>query len=412
MSQPSHTPPHRAELFLDTVSEDQLEAFERAVTLGFHSDYHGDEWEAERKVYEPGRWFGFRSGERWVTSALSMARRMAVPGGTLDVAAVTAVTVAPAFRRRRLLTQMMRHQLTTISEPVALLFATESVIYGRFGYGGLTRQLRLSGKTRELGFLPEVDLGPGSVDEVTLEQYRALAAPLRAAILPDRPGHLERTEDWWASVLNDPERWRNGASARRYVLHFAGDGTPDGFACFRTKRADDGREVQIEELDASNPQSYAALWRWLLDLDLVRTVTRHSAPVDDPIHELLANPRMIKTELTDAAYARIVDVPAALQARTYSVDLDLVLEVVDQFLPDAGGRFRLQGGADGATVTRTDRSPDVTLTARQLAISYLGGTPATAFARAGLIEEHTPGALRTVTAGFGSDRAPFCPDFF
>lgn len=410
------TPPHHAELTLESVAEDQIEAFERAVTLGFHSDYHGDEWEAERKSFQASRWFGFRSGERWVTSALSVPRRLTVPGGTVDIAAVTAVTVAPAFRRRGLLTQMMRHQLTMISEPVALLFATESLIYGRFGYGGVTRQLRLSGRTPELGFLAEVDLGPGSVDEVSLDQYREVVPPLRASIVPDRPGHLERDDIWWSAVLADPERWRNGASARRFALHFSGDGTPDGFVSFRTKRessiTDRGREVQVEEIDATNPQAYAALWRWVLDLDLVRAVSRHNAPVDDPLHQLLADPRMIKTELTDAAYARIVDVPAALQARRYSADLDLVMEVVDRFLPDSGGRFRLRAGQEGAFVTRTDHSPDLTLTARQLAAIYLGGTPATAFARAGLIEEHTPGAVRSVTRGFTSDPAPFCPDFF
>lgn len=416
MSQPSRTPPHRAELALQTVDKDQIEAFERAVTLGFHSDYHGDEWEAERNTYEPGRWFGFRSGDRWVTTALSSPRRMAVPGGTLDVAAVTAVTVAPAFRRRGLLTRMMQHQLTTISEPVALLFATESLIYGRFGYGGVTRQLRLSGRTRDLGFLPEVDLGAGSVDEVGVEEYRAAVEPLRASMFPDRPGHLVRDDPWWSAVLADPDRWRNGASARRYALHLTDDGTADGFAAFRIKRessiVDYGREVQVEEIDATSPQAYASLWRWLLDLDLVRAVRRPNAPVDEMLHHLVADPRMIKTELTDAAYARIVDVPAALEARGYGADLDLVIEIVDRFLPESGGRFRLQAGEDGSTVTRTEHSPDLTMTARQLAAIYLGGTPATAFARAGLLDEHTPGAVRRVTAGFSSERAPFCPDFF
>ncbi|QGN33466.1 GNAT family N-acetyltransferase [Microlunatus sp. Gsoil 973] len=410
------TPPHHAELTLETVVSDQIESFERAVTLGFHSDYHGDEWEHDRKAYQEGRWFGFRSGDRWVSSALSSSRRMVVPGGTVDVAAVTAVTVAPGFRRRGLLTQMMRHQLTTISEPVALLFATESLIYGRFGYGGVTRQLRLSGRTRELQFLPEVDLGDGSVDEVSVDQYRMLVPGLRSSFLPDRPAHLERDDIWWESVLADPERWRDGASSRRFAVHFAVDGTADGFAAFRTKRqssiVDHGREVQVEELDAGNSQAYAALWRWLLDLDLVRAVSRPNAPVDEPLHQLLADQRMIKTELTDAAYARIVDVPAALQARTYSDDLDLVIQIVDRFLPDAGGRFRIQAGVDGATVARTDDAPDLTLSARQLAAGYLGGTPFSAFARAGLVEEHTPGAVRAATSAFRSDRAPFCPDFF
>lgn len=411
-----HTPPHQAELTLQPVAEDEVEAFQRAVTRGFHSDFHEDDWAAERREFEPGRWFGFRSGDRWVSTALSFGRRLSVPGGSVDVAGVTAVTVAPAFRRRGLLTQMMRHQLTTITEPIAMLYATESLIYGRFGYGSLTRQLRLSGKTRELDFLPEVDLGPGSVDEVGLDHYRAAVEPLRASMISTRPGHLDRNNVWWDNVLADPERWRNGATSRRFALHFADDGTPDGYASFRTKRessiTDYGQEVQVHEVDATSPQAYAALWRWLLDLDLVRAFIRGSAPVDDPLHQLVANPRMIKTELSDAAYARIVDVQAALAARTYARDLDLVIEVVDAFLPDCGGRFRLQGGPDGANVTRTDHSPDLTLSARQLAGLYLGGIPATEFARAGLLQAHKPGVVQLITSGFVSDPAPYCPDFF
>jgi predicted acetyltransferase len=410
------TPPHHAELTLRTVAPDEIESFERAVTLGFHSDYHGDEWESDRKAYQEERWFGFRSGDRWVTSTLSSARKMVVPGGTVDIAAVTAVTVAPAFRRRGLLTRMMQHQLTTVTEPVALLFASESVIYGRFGYGAATHQLRLTGRTRELDFLPEVDLGDGSVDEISLDQYKLLAPQLRASVLSERPAHLERDEAWWDSVLADPERWRDGASSRRFALHFAADGTPDGFAAFRTKRqssiVDRGQEVRVEEIDATNPRAYAALWRWLLDLDLVRAVSRPNAPVDEPLRQLVADQRGVKTELTDGAYARIIDVPAALQARSYADDLDLVIEVADKFLPDSGGRFRIQAGTDGATVTRTDHTPDLALTARQLAAGYLGGTPFSAFARAGLLEEHSPGAVRALTSAFRSDRAPFCPDFF
>lgn len=410
-----HTPPHLAELALRTVAGDEFGSFERAVSLGFHSDYHEEDWAAERKAYLLDRCFGFRSGERWVSTALSFPRRLSVPGGTIDVAGVTAVTVAPAFRRRGLLTRMMRHQLTTISEPIAMLYASESLIYGRFGYGGLTRQLQLSGKTGELDFLPEVDLGPGSVDEVDLDQYRAAVQPLRASMIADRPGHLERDDIWWEAVLNDPERWRNGASARRYALHFAADGTPDGYAAFRTKRDSsiaDGREVHVHEIDATTPQAYAALWRWLLDLDLVRAIIRYSAPVDDPLLLLVADHRRVKTEQSDAAYARIIDVPAALAARTYQRDLELVIEVVDAFLPDSGGRFRLQAGTDGATATRTDHSPDLTMSARQLAAIYLGGTPATALARAGLLTEHTPGTGQLVTSGFRTDPEPYCPDFF
>ena len=62
-----------------------------------------------------------------------------MPGGAaVPTAAVTVVTVHPPYRRRGLLTAMMAHQLEQVAkrgEPLAALWASESLIYGRFGYG-------------------------------------------------------------------------------------------------------------------------------------------------------------------------------------------------------------------------------------------------------------------------------------
>ena len=55
-------------------------------------------------------------------------------------------------------------------------------------------------------------------------------------------------------------------------------------------------------------------------------------------------------------WARVLDVPAALSARRYAVELDVVLDVHDPFL-DRGGRFRLRGGPDGAECDRVDAAP-------------------------------------------------------
>ena len=51
---------------------------------------------------------------------------------------VSNVEVQPTHTRRSIMTQMLCHQINGIhgrGEPLTALFATESVIYGRFGYG-------------------------------------------------------------------------------------------------------------------------------------------------------------------------------------------------------------------------------------------------------------------------------------
>jgi predicted acetyltransferase len=107
----------------------------------------------------------------------------------------------------------------------------------------------------------------------------------------------------------------------------------------------------VDEIDATEPTAYAALWRFLLDLDLIRSYARHNAPVDEPLRYLVANPGTIKTNLSDGTHARLVDVPAALEARTYAAEIDVALGVRDPLLPHNNRTFRLQGGPEGATVT-------------------------------------------------------------
>jgi predicted acetyltransferase len=170
--------------------------------------------------------------------------------------------------------------------------------------------------------------------------------------------------------------------------------------------------VQVSEIDATEPKAYAGLWRFLLDLDLVRSFGRHDAPVDEPLRYLLLNPRTIKSELSDGTHLRLVDVRKALEARTYAAEIDVVLGVRDALLPHNHGTLRLQAGPDGASVSTAGRRPDVSLDVRDLAAIYLGGTPLTALHTAGLVQQRTPGSVAAVAAAFSTPRPPYCPDYF
>lgn len=399
------TAPHLANLQLTYATAERTEEFLTAVLRGFYDDYVAELRGPGRAVFEPERNFGFTVDGRWVSTCGAFSRRLTVPGGQVDVAAVSFVTVNPSYRRRGLLRQMMTHQLSDIArrgaEPVAYLWASEAAIYGRFGYGETGPKLRLSGRTRSTGFRPDVHLGGGSVGEVEPAAFRSVAAGLHAGWLSDRPGALGRTERWWDWALHDPEPWRDGFSARRFALHYAVDGRPDGYLSFQVKDRDGAEvEVRVVELDATDPAAYAALWRFVLDLDLVDTYVRGAAPVEDPLRHLLADNRQVRTELGDGTYARIIDLPRALEARRYAVDVDVVIEVLDTLLPANAGAFRLQGGPDGASVTRVEQQPDLTLDVRELGAIYLGGVPLGLLQRAGLVAEHTPGSTAAITAAF------------
>ena len=109
---------------------------------------------------------------------------------------------------------------------------------------------------------------------------------------------------------------------------------------------------------------------------------------------------------------RIVDVAAALGARTYGADDALVLELVDDFRPELSGTWLLDGGPDGATCTRTDRSADLRLSAPDLGALYLGGVPVSTLAAAGRVHELTTGAIARGDRFFLTHPSPWCTTHF
>jgi predicted acetyltransferase len=415
------TAPHLAQRDLVYATPERTDEFFAAGMRGFHDDYVADRWAPMHKVFEPERSFGFQVDGRWISTCGAYSRKLTVPGGSMPVAAVTLVTVQPSYRRKGLLTEMMKHQLDDVhqrgEESVALLWASESAIYGRFGYGQACPQVRLSGKTKTTGFRRDVDLGSGSVGEVERDQAIPIIKRLHQNLLPRRVGALDRKHPWWVVKWHDPEQSRHGSSAYRFALHYNHRGQPDGYVAFRVKNdwSESGAEVSVDELDADNAVARGALWRFVLDLDLVRRFVRQNAPLDDSVRYLVADLRSVKAEDQDGTYARLVDVPRALEARRYLADLDVTIRIEDPLLTYNTGTIRLETSRDGAAVTRVTRGrrrPDLTLDVRDLGAIYLGGTSLAALARAGLVTERTQGAAAAMSAAFGWSQPPFCPDFF
>jgi predicted acetyltransferase len=416
------TAPHLVEPQLKHMTDATFKEFHAAISRGFQEEPRPQTLELDRQIFENKRMFGFKVGRRWVSTCGDFARRLTVPGGAdVPTAAVTVVTVHPPYRRRGLLTAMMRHQLEQVAErgePLAALWASESLIYGRFGYGPATSRAVLSGTNRRLGFLPGVGT-TGSVDEVSRKEFLAVAPGLHQAMRPERPGTMVRDEHVWEFAVFDMEFARRGSSEIRYVLHYDENGDADGFATYRFKEKFDEEpegEVRIKEVWAEEPAAYASLWRYLLDLDLARTFSLWASPVDEPLRHLVTDARAVGTSITDNLYLRVVDVVAALAARKYAAGVDLVIEIDDPVLPGNSGRYRIvtDGDPSGSTaeVTRVTTDADVSMGILELGTIYLGGVPLTDLHRVRRVTEHTPGATRRRSRRPRRHRAPWCPDMF
>ncbi|MFK0219947.1 GNAT family N-acetyltransferase [Streptomyces vinaceus] len=378
----------------------------------------------ERELYEsltePGRSLGVWDGGDCVGSAGAFSFRLSVPGGALVPAAgVTMVGVAPTHRRRGVLTSMMRRQLDDVragGEPIAVLTASEAAIYGRFGYGIATYALSLTVDTTRV----RLTVPPGT-DEVRLrlvDPEKALpeCEQVYAELVSRRPGMPARQPGWERLSLLDPESMREGASPLKCVVAERADGEVAGYARYRVKPVyDNGWEgkVEVADLDALDPAATAALWRYLFEIDLTATVRAGRRPADDPLLHLVSDVRRSRPNVRDSLHLRLVDLPAALEAREYAAPLDVVMEVEDAFCPWNEGRWRLVATAGGpVSCTRTADPADLELSVRELGAAYLGGVTLTSLAEAGRVRELRPGALTAASRAFAWDVAPWLPHGF
>ncbi len=378
-----------------------------------------DERELWRKLTECERSLAIWDAGEVVGTAGAFSFRVTVPGGAaVPAAGVTMVSVQPTHRRRGLLTAMMRRQLDDVhalGEPLAVLTASEPAIYGRFGYGNGVQQLRLDIDTARVRVaLPE------GAERVRLRLVRPQEAveaceEVYARRVPLRPGMVARQPGWEFLPLLENGLRAEGFGELLCVLAER-DGRTVGFARYTVKPAWEmagaAGMVQLRDLEALDPPAYAALWDYLFGIDLTSGLKAWNRPVDDPLLHLVSDVRRCLPAPRDGMHVRLVDVGAALAARAYAAEVDVVLDVADAFCPWNAGRWRLSGGPGGARCERTTDPADLAIGVRELGTAYLGGHTLRAIADAGGVRELRPGALAAASRAFAWDVAPWLPHGF
>jgi predicted acetyltransferase len=196
-------------------------------------------------------------------------------------------------------------------------------------------------------------------------------------------------------------------------VHFGAGGEPDGYASYRVKESWErwlpNNSLIAVELVAEKSEVRERLFRALLSMDLIRTVTLRLAPVDGPLRWLLGDLRQLRTNfVADELWLRLLDVPRALAARSYNMPGRLVIDLQDQLFPVKSGRYLLETEGDGrAEVSPTQEPEDVALDASALGSAYLGGVSFETLRQAGRLEERRPGACRRADLMFREEPPPF-----
>lgn len=410
---------------VNPVPVDEVGPWLRAMATTFMQDTRAPDVQqgADRltRRWDPQRSWGVRHRGRWVATLRTEPRRLTVPGPPgampeVQVDALTNVTVSATHRRQGLMSQMLEDSLRRARErgdTLSVLIAAEWPIYGRFGYAPATLTADYILHRYQPGARCRGDLG--AIRQVELDEVARVAPALFDRARLAWPGQMNRDSGWWERSLGLDGATADNLAPNWFVhegedidglLGWSPAGSPSLVAA--------EQQVDVQMLFTTSQTAYRNLWAYLTGIDLIDQIRLGVRPIEEPVRWLLENPRaLVETRRVDFLWVRILDVPAALRARSYPITGELVLEVSD---PEphgfAAGRYRLSSGPEGAECERTDAEPDVWIGQRALASAYLGGFRLFELHEAGMVRELRSGGLARADLLFSWPRVPWNATWF
>ncbi len=391
------------------ITEDENLAFRAALMSVFGMgdpavDTVGHE--RHRALVAPGRaWAAFDRGTI-VATAATFDFTLTVPGGAIEMAGLTQVTVRPTHRRRGILRALIELHLAEARArrvPLSGLWASEASIYGRFGYGVAAE----SEDTALSSVVLEAPAGDGDELEPLVEAAPEVLKGVYEAVRAARPGMITRTPAWWTYRRFMERPGPPPSSPRRFVLARRG-GAATGYVSYRQRLGwEEGvaaGTAEIEELVAVDARAERTLLRFICEIDLFRKVSWWNMPTDSLLPWLVTDPRRVRRRRVDTLWLRPDDLEAVLAARRYPADGALRLEVEGRALElrveDGFGRCHEGGGA-----------PQLRLGRAQVGNLVLGAFAPSLLARAGLVSGE-PAALALADRMFAWPVAPWIAEVF
>ncbi|MDO5092216.1 MAG: GNAT family N-acetyltransferase [Propionibacteriaceae bacterium] len=394
--------------------------FARASWRGFNSEPPGDDWLAhqitldleqgsvQRTAHAPALPGGeptevpVATWEEWVGS-------LNIGGSLVDVLQISAVTVAAPHRRQGILRRFMGDSLidaATAGVPIAALTASDTRIYGRFGFGLAVREESIEVLASPREAVRGTD--PGQVGYLPLENLQEVAFRVFQRCHATTPGSIGRSRlisDVHCRSLNED---RKANKKILTIAHWDADGVIDGYATWKMK---DDTIVEVLDFAAITEEASLALWRMLTGLELIVKVAYANARVDEVLPLALPDSRRYKVlGRSDMLWLRILDPAACLTARDYFTD-GCVTIGIDDAMGYAAGTFELAVTGGRAEVRPVLDEPEVNLDVAALSAALLGGTRLASLAAIGDVTGSAD-AIARLDALLARPRAPYCNTHF
>ena len=378
--------------------------------------------ELDREHLRPDeRRLSVADGDTIIGGCFAYAYRMSLPGGAdVPVAGLAGVGVSPDAQGRGAFRPLLEghiKQSAALGDAASILMASESGLYGRFGYGQATDMAVWQLDVRDFALQSGFETAAGRMLLLdNAEDTIARVAPVHEAACRRRGGDVLRDAEWWPLVLGAAKRSWFGGGPQFVAAWENPAGELDAYALYVLEDvADDAGQpgtpanrLTIRELVARSVDAETALFAALCRVSWVREVVWELAPVDPPVKHRMTDPRQLRQHRRlDMSWLRPLDPAALLTGRHYLSDGQVVIDYSDPVLPSRSGVMELTVKDGVPSVSPADPTPEaVSLRPDTLGQLVLGGTRVLELVESGHVTGSVA-ALRALDRLLLTERAPF-----
>ena len=398
------------------VTADDIEQLVDVEARAFYNTSTPERVELTRRLIPPDWTVAAFVDGRLVASVRSIPMVRRINGGGIGLGAVGPVACLAEYRRQghvgrllRLALERMRDQ----GQAMSGLYTPHDALYARYGWE------RAEGR-KSYKFEPKsVQLrrkgARGRIEKIGPDDWRRLDAVYRT-YAEHRNGPFHRNEMWWReAVITD-----HGATTRLREAQVWSDasGADQGYVVYANyPLASENRwprqMVLIKDIVALTGDAYAGLWEHMLTHDLADRIVVET-PLDDPFRDMVEDPWSVDVSVEGGAMLRIVDIERAFAGRPYvgQAPVSFTMRIDDPTAPWNDGAWLVEAAEGSIRLGRTERTPDVELSANTLAPLFTAHMRPDVAASVGLLRVNRPQALTAMAQAFTAWYPPFCNDTY
>ena len=273
---------------------------------------------------------------------------------------------------------------------LASLRASEAPIYGRFGYGLAGDYVSVhivSARTRPL----RGARATGSMRLLRLDEVMDVVPPLYDRVARRWVGTIDRPAWMWNRYIKGATEPASAPFGKGefVAVHSSATGVDDGYIHYETELVGGLHDAVHRHRHGPRPVRRDRRRRAARCGSTCSTSTSITAwqaeerPVSDPIRRSLHDVRAYETRaIVDEQWVRLLDVDAALSARTYGPCASTVtIAVTDPLIESNNDRWAISG----AGAQRTSDPADIIVDIAKLSTAYMGGVAWRDIAASGLL---------------------------